>query len=97
MGRGFEPLWSHQIILNEVKMNNKLCETKKGAESEWRRLALQFDEHRMQAIGHLKCLLQDPQGHRESAEKFLTSSPLSGEIVLEERLKDIAERRASSN
>lgn len=55
----------------------------------WRRLALQFDGHRMQAIGHLKCMLQDPVAHREEAEKFLKAGPLSGEKVLENRLKAI--------
>lgn len=57
---------------------------------EWRRLALQFDEHRMQAIWHLKCMLKDPQGHKDQVEKFLSVGPISGEEVLAERIKAIA-------
>jgi hypothetical protein len=57
---------------------------------EWRRLALQFDGHRMQAIGHLKCMLKDPQAHKDVAEKFLSAGPISGEEVLAERIKALA-------
>jgi hypothetical protein len=70
-------------------------EEERDAESEWRRLALQFDGHRMQAIWHLKSLLKDPVAHREQAEKFLAAGPLSGEAVLEERIKAIAAERLS--
>jgi len=62
------------------------------AESGWRRLALQFDGHRMQAIGHLRSLLQDPARHREQAEKFLAAGPLSGEKVLANRIKAMAKQ-----
>jgi hypothetical protein len=67
------------------------------AEADWRRLALQFDGHRMQAIGHLKAMLQDPQAHREVAEKFLSAGPLSGEEVLAERIKQLAAAPAPSD
>lgn len=66
-------------------------------ESEWRRLALQFDQHRMQALWHLKCLLADPQGHKEQAELFLSAAPLSGEEVLAERIKAIADAEQLSD
>ena len=59
-------------------------------ESAWRRLALQFDGHRMQALWHLKCMLKDPVAHKDIAEKFLSEAPLSGEEVLAERIKIIA-------
>ena len=59
------------------------------ADLAWRRLALQFDSHRMMALWHLKALLDDPAGHRETAKKFLSMPPLSGEQVLENRLKAI--------
>lgn len=56
----------------------------------WRSLALQFDGHRMQALWHLKAVLQDPEKHRKKVEEFLSIAPLSGAKVLEERLRDIA-------
>jgi len=61
------------------------------ADAHWRRLALQFDNHRMQALWHLKALLKDPEGHKAAVEKFLSEPPLSGEKVLKQRIKAIAE------
>lgn len=61
---------------------------------EWRNLALQFDNHRMQAIGHLKAMVSDPQKHARIAATFLGEGPLDGESVLAERIKDIARRTA---
>ena len=57
---------------------------------EWRRLALQFDEHRMQALWHLQCILKDPIAHRAAVEAFLTAPPLDGDVVLAARLREIA-------
>ncbi len=65
-------------------------EQEEDAEAGWRRLALQFDGHRMQALWHLKKMLENPEAHREAAEKFLSAGPLSGEEVLAERIKAIA-------
>jgi len=64
------------------------------ATDDWRRLALQFDCHRMQALGHLKAMLQDPTVHRANAEQFLAARPLSGEVVLAERIAALAARQA---
>ncbi|HJV75397.1 MAG TPA: hypothetical protein VJ654_14315 [Noviherbaspirillum sp.] len=61
-----------------------------AVDSDWRRLALQFDEHRMQAIGHLQAMLRDPQKHALEATKFLAAGPLSGEEVLAQRIAAIA-------
>lgn len=58
-------------------------------ESEWRRLALQFDGHRMKALWHLKTLLKNPDTHREAVEQFLSEGPLSGEEILAERIQAI--------
>lgn len=58
--------------------------------NEWRRLALQFDGHRMQAISHLKCMLEFAAKHRDAAEAFLAAAPLSGEAVLAERIAQLA-------
>lgn len=57
---------------------------------EWRRLALQFDGHRMLAIWHLKAMVADPEEHLASAQEFLKEGPLSGEKVLEERILAMA-------
>lgn len=72
-------------------------ENEEDSESCWRRLALQFDGHRMQAIGHLKCMVQDPVAHKEEAEKFLKAGPLSGTVVLENRLRAMATTMAQEN
>lgn len=78
-------------------MNNQKAivhEHENDAEKEWRRLALQFDAHRMQAMYHLRCLLENPVGYARVAQKFLGEPPLSGEEVLAQRLREmIAEER----
>lgn len=55
-------------------------------DAEWRRLALQFDGHRMQALAHLRCLLENHEGHADAVRAFLAAPPLSGEQVLNERI-----------
>lgn len=54
--------------------------------AEWRRLALQFDGHRMRALAHLRCLLENHESHAEAVRAFLTAPPLSGEQVLNDRI-----------
>lgn len=58
--------------------------------TEWRRLALQFDGHRMQALQQLKCLLEHPKEQASFAASFLAAPPLSGEAVLAERIKALS-------
>jgi len=60
--------------------------------NEWRRLALQFDGHRMQALWHLEALLKDPS-HAEQARAFLSAPPLSGEEVLKQRIAECVEQQ----
>lgn len=56
-------------------------------EMKWRDLALQFDGHRMQAIGFLKMILAELPGDQfKEARDFLNAGPLSGEEVLHQRL-----------
>lgn len=69
---------------------------KQDDDSEWRRLAMQFDGHRMQALCHLKAMLSDPQAHAAEASKFLAAGPLSGEEVLAQRIAAIAAQAAPS-
>lgn len=60
------------------------------ADRHWRRLALQFDGHRMAALSHLRCLMQDAEKHRPVVEAFLSAPPLSGESVLAQRIAEVA-------
>ncbi len=68
-----------------------MCDEEASSEESWRRLALQFDGHRMQALWHLKCLIANPEAHKEAALKFLASPPLSGEEVLAKRIRQMKE------
>lgn len=60
-------------------------------ESDWRRLALQFDAHRMAALAHLRVLLDAPEVHRAAVQKFLAQPPLDGDAVLRVYLQKLAE------
>lgn len=51
-------------------------------ENEWRRLALQFDRHRMQAIAHLKAVLKDPVKHAALAAEFVNAPPLDPTLAV---------------
>jgi len=53
---------------------------------DWRRLALQFDDHRMKALAHLRMLLKDPVAHAGVVAEFLAAPPLDGETVLANRV-----------
>jgi hypothetical protein len=72
----------------KMESNNK-----DNADLKWRNLAMQFDGHRMEAIWHLKELMNNPEGHREAVEKFLAAPPLSGEEVLVARIKEITSEK----
>jgi hypothetical protein len=54
--------------------------------NSWRQLALQFDGHRMQALGHLRSMLANACGHAPIVEQFLAAPPLPSEAVLAQRL-----------
>lgn len=71
------PIRGQQTRANEIQMS-------------WRNLALQFDNHRMQALAHLRLMTQNPLEHLQAALLFLTEAPLSGEVVLEQRLAELA-------
>ncbi len=74
------------MVANEAK---PMAATKDPA-AEWRRLALQFDGHRMQALWHLNALLNDP-GHADHVKAFLSEPPLGGEKVLAQRIAELAQ------
>ena len=69
-----------------------LVEEVEAAEN-WRRLALQFDGHRMQALGYLKALLKGEKDLETGARSFIASPPIPGEQVLAERISALAEAR----
>lgn len=56
---------------------------------QWRNLALQFDGHRMEALGLLRAIAE---GHdlRDRVAEFVARAPLSGEEVLAQRLAAMA-------
>jgi hypothetical protein len=62
--------------------------------TEWRSLALQFDEHRMRALWHLKAILSNPADRDalEMANKFLSLPPMNGEKVLSGRIAKLAQQ-----
>lgn len=66
-------------------------------ENQLRRLALQFDGHRMQTIGWLKSVVEHlPEQVAAPVKDFLKAPPLSGEKVLSERLVAMAQPAASA-
>ena len=64
----------------------------------WRRLALQFDGHRISALWWLKALVNSPDDKElvEKAREFLQQPPLSGEEELAKRIAQIAESKGSA-
>lgn len=80
---------SHDVLMAAHERIAELEEELTTA-AEWRRLALQFDNHRIEAIAHLRCLLENPESHAAAANRFLCAPPMSGEQVLAERVAAIA-------
>jgi hypothetical protein len=66
--------------------NEQQEDDEESAEDSWRRLALQFDGHRMQALHHLRAMLQDAAKHAPVVTEFLNAPPLSGAEVLAQRI-----------
>ena len=60
------------------------------ATNQWRRLALQFDGHRMLALSHLRLLLAHGEDHKKTAQEFVSAPPLAGEEVLKQRIATLA-------
>ena len=73
------------------KLRAELAEETEAAEN-WRRLALQFDNRRMQAIGHLKAVTNPAAcfDKYKAAKAFLSAPPLGGEEVLAQRIVALA-------
>ena len=69
------------------------------ATENWRRLALQLDNHRMQAIGHLKAVTNPAAcfDKYKAAKAFLNAPPLGGEEVLAQRIAALAAQTKQEN
>lgn len=71
-----------------------------SSDEGWRRLAMQFDNHRMQYKWHLEALLANPD-HRDKALAFLAAAPMDGnqvmaERVMAERIKELANKEETN-
>lgn len=73
------------------RLREELAEETEAADN-WRRLALQFDNHRMQALGHLKAVVNPGAvfDAYKAAKAFLNAPPLDGEKVLAQRIAELA-------
>lgn len=80
------------------RLREELAEETEAAEN-WRRLALQFDNHRMQAIGHLKAVTNPAAcfDKYKAAKAFLNALPLGGEEVLAQRIAALAAQTKQEN
>ena len=80
------------------KLRAELAEETEAAEN-WRKLALQFDNHRMQAIGHLKAVTNPAAcfDKYKAAKAFLSAPPLGGEEVLAQRIAALAAKAKQEN
>lgn len=63
---------------------------------KWRDLALQFDGHRMEAMGILRALANGIEISTEEIKAFVAAEPLSGEEVLRQRIAEIAAAERAS-
>jgi hypothetical protein len=78
----------------EPHVTEQADDEEESAEDSWRRLALQFDGHRMQALGHLRMMLTHPDLHAPVVAEFLKAPPLSGEEVLAQRIAALTQQAA---
>lgn len=83
-----DELHGYMLLVQDAAPNFKPQENLLPRLNEWRNLALQFDGHRMQAIGLLKALLSNYNAFSEDAQKFLAQPPLPGEKVLAQKVKE---------
>jgi len=73
--------------LTQVNESEDQEEDEEDGQAAWRRLAFQFDEHRVRALKHLESLLLDPEGYLIEAEQFLRAGPDNGVTVMHARLQ----------
>lgn len=84
-----------QAVLSKLAAETLRADTAEAELTDmqhWRDLALQFDNHRMNAMFHLKTLVSDG-AHYDAARNFLSEQPLSAHEVVEKLAA--AEQRVS--
>lgn len=61
--------------------------------NHWRTLALQFDRHRMTALGHLKAVVANPNAANiHACQAFLETAPVPGHVIEQLIAADAIER-----
>lgn len=67
-------------------------ETMQKSRDEWRRLALQFDAHRMEAIWLLRLVSANglSEDTKTKIEAFLTKPPPNGNAIYEKIVKELS-------
>lgn len=91
--RTFDPDSPNGRLMTAVcfELTAELKAEETASAGEWRRLALQFDAHRMEALWHLKRLVDGAEGPiASSVRRFLSEPPRRGEKVLAERIAKLA-------
>lgn len=82
-------------LIDDIEKVEVELQEDKDIDERWRILALQFDGHRMQALGFLKQILNAlPESEFTEAREFLKASPLSGEEVLQNRIGEMINKDA---
>lgn len=85
------------LMVSAVEFNKlyaQLCKAELSAADNqarfisWRNLALQYDQQRMSAMWWLRAVLAGT-AKMEEIEKFLESVPVSGDIVLKQRIEEM--------
>lgn len=76
--------------LNDLNKREAKLREELSVLEHWRDLALQFDNHRMKALWHLKTLVSDG-AHYDAARNFLSEPPIQAS-ALQQRLT-VAEQR----
>lgn len=82
-------VWSHSA--EQMRAYVDADRAAPAEDDKWRSLALQFDSHRMQALSHLKLLLECGEDHADAVRTFLAGPPLDGESVLAQRIAAYAQ------
>ena len=76
----FKNQWRDQV---RQTLTDALAET--PVDIQWRDLALQFDAHRIEAMGIIRAMVSG-LGHTDMAKAFLKLAPLSGKDILDIRI-----------
>lgn len=73
-----------EVMEQTVKSGQKTLDERL---TEWRNLALQFDNQRMAAVWHLRAMVDNAQDARKHALTFLAAAPRPGRDIAKEVAK----------